>query len=105
LDWIAVRDHYYGDADTTALFLSQWKRRITTNGVRGLVKKYTAGIDKHITAHKLRSTAGTQAAAAGISIQTIAEMLGHQSIQTTKRYVKVLDQEKNNAINTLDNLI
>ena len=104
-DWIKVRTQYYGDVDTSALFLSQWKRRITTNGVRNLVSKYTKDINKHITPHKLRATAATQAAAAGINVQTIQNMYGHSSIQTTMRYVKALDSEKNKAINIMDKII
>lgn len=104
-DWIEARNKYYGDVDTTALFLSQWKRRITTNGVRNIVEKYTKDIDKHITPHKLRATAATQAAAAGISVQTIQDMYGHGSIQTTMRYVKALDKEKEKAVNIMDKLI
>ena len=104
-DWIETRSKYYGDVDTTALFLSQWKRRITTNGVRNIVEKYTKDINKHITPHKLRATAATQAAAAGISVQTIQDMYGHGSIQTTMRYVKALDKEKEKAVNVMDKLI
>ena len=104
-DWIETRSKYYGNVDTTALFLSQRKRRITTNGVRNIVEKYTKDINKHITPHKLRATAATQAAAAGISVQTIQDMYGHGSIQTTMRYVKALDKEKERAVNVMDKLI
>ena len=104
-DWIETRSKYYGNVDTTALFLSQRKRRITTNGVRNIVEKYTKDINKHITPHKLRATAATQAAAAGISVQTIQDMYGHGSIQTTMRYVKALDKEKEKAVNVMDKLI
>lgn len=103
-DWLRTREQYYGDVDTSALFLSQWKRRITTNGVRDLVTKYTKNINKHITPHKLRATAATQAAAAGVNVQTIQDMYNHSSIQTTMRYVKALNSEKNKAINIMDNI-
>lgn len=103
-NWIKVRNECYGDVNTTALFLSQWKRRITTNGVRNLVEKYTKDIDKHITPHKLRSTAATQAAASGISVQTIQDMYGHSSVQTTMRYVKALNKEKVEAVNIMDKI-
>ena len=105
LDWLNTREQYYGGVETTALFLSQWKRRITTNGVRDLVTKYTKDINKHVTPHKLRATAATQAAAAGVSVQTIQEMYNHGSIQTTMRYVKALNKEKKNAINIMDNIV
>ena len=103
-DWMETREKYYGDVDTSALFLSQWKRRITTNGVRDLVSKYTKNINKHITPHKLRATAATQAAAAGVNVQTIQAMYNHSSIQTTMRYVKALNGEKKKAVNIMDNL-
>lgn len=103
-DWMKTREQYYGDVDTSALFLSQWKRRITTNGVRDLVSKYTKNINKNITPHKLRATAATQAAAAGVNVQTIQDMYNHSSIQTTMRYVEALNSEKNKAINIMDNI-
>lgn len=101
-DWLEVRNKYYSNVDTTALFLSQWKRRITTNGIRHLITKYTKNLDKQITPHKLRATAATQAAAAGVNVQTIQDMYGHDSIQTTMRYVKALDKEKKAAVNIMD---
>lgn len=104
-DWIDTRTQYYSNVETSALFLSQWKRRITTNGVRDLVTKYTKDIHKHITPHKLRATAATQAAAAGVNVQTIQDMYNHESIQTTMRYVKALNTEKEAAINIMDSVV
>ena len=103
---IEDREKYFPEAETNALFLSQWKRRMTTQAVRDLVSKYTEGIQgKHITPHKLRSSAATNLAASGVSIQAIAKVLGHENIQTTRRYVEVLDSEANHATNILDDLI
>ena len=103
---IEDRDRYFPDAETNALFLSQWKRRMTTQAVRDLVSKYTEDIHgKHITPHKLRASAATNLAASGVSIQAIAKVLGHENIQTTRRYVEVLDAETNKATNVLDDLI
>ena len=100
------RNIYFSGAESNALFLSQWKRRMTTQAVRDLVAKYTGNIQgKHITPHKLRASAATNLAASGVSIQAIAKVLGHENIQTTKRYVEVLDSEANKATNILDNLI
>lgn len=105
-DCIADRNHYYPHAQTSALFLSQWQKRMTTQAVRDLVTKYTQDIQgKHITPHKLRASAATNLAASGTSIQAIAKILGHENIQTTRRYVEVLNTEEDNAINVLDNLI
>ena len=79
---------------------------MTPQAVRDLVSKYTGNIQgKHITPHKLRASAATNLAANGTSIQAIASILGHENIQTTRRYVEVLDKEKEDAISILDNLI
>jgi site-specific recombinase XerD len=103
---IEDRNEYFFDADTNALFLSQWKRRMTTQAVRDLVAKYTKNItNKHITPHKLRASAATNLAASGVSIQAIAKVLGHENIQTTRRYVEVLDSEAKAATDILDSLI
>lgn len=103
---IEDRKEYFPNADTNALFLSQWKRRMTTQAIRDLVSKYTSNIQgKHITPHKLRASAATNLAASGVSIQAIAKVLGHENIQTTRRYVEVLDSEANKATNILDDLI
>ena len=103
---IEDREKYFAGSQTNALFLSQWKRRMTTQAVRDLVAKYTENIQgKHITPHKLRASAATNLAASGVSIQAIAKVLGHENIQTTRRYVEVLDEEANQATNILDNLI
>ena len=108
LIWECINDRekYFPDADTNALFISQYRRRMTTQAVRDLVTKYTSNIQgKHITPHKLRASAATNLAASGVSIQAIAKVLGHENIQTTRRYVEVLDSEADQATNILDNLI
>ena len=106
VQYISDRNKNFSRIDTNALFVSQWGTRISTQAVRDIVAKYTKDIQgKHITPHKLRATAATNLAANGTSIQAIANILGHENIQTTRRYVEVLDTEKEAAINTLDNLI
>jgi site-specific recombinase XerD len=106
INYMNDRDKCFSRIDTNALFVSQWGKRITPQAIRDLVAKYTKDIQgKHITPHKLRASAATNLAANGTSIQAIASILGHENIQTTRRYVEVLDTEKNAAINILDNLI
>ena len=78
---------------------------MTVEGVRKLIKKYADGINgKHITPHKLRSSAATNMAKSGVDIQTIANILGHKSVTTTQRYAAVLEENKQNAISTLDTI-
>ena len=51
-----------------------------------------AGIDKNLTSHMGRRTAGTLWLNAGIPIEVVSKCLGHSSIiQTQRAYAKVLD--------------
>lgn len=103
--WLVDRQTYFEDVDTDALFISQWRRRLTTEGVRKLMDKYANGINgKHITPHKMRSSAATNLVKAGVDIQTVADILGHNSVTTTQRYAAVLEQNKQQATDALDNL-
>ena len=103
--WLLDRQTYFPEADTDALFISQWRKRITTEGVGKLLKRYADGINgKHITPHKMRSTAATNMVKSGADIQTVANIMGHQSVVTTQRYAAVLEENKQKATNSLDNL-
>ena len=106
LSWLKDRELYFSDAQTNALFVSQLKERISIQTIGQLVEKYTKTIKgKHITPHKLRATACTLMSTQGVPMQVIKEMVGHENIQTTTRYVGVLEQEKEKATNVLDNTI
>lgn len=106
-DWITMRNKVFADVDTNALFISRKNVRITSKAVGDMIKRYAedAGINKHITPHKCRSSAATNLAAAGVDIQTIGHMLGHKSTNTTLRYISVLDEKKKEATGILDKLV
>ena len=106
-EWIEVRDEEFGDLDTTAVFISQKNGRLSGDAANDALRKYCveAGIQKKITLHKLRASAATNLAAAKVDIQTIGNILGHQSTGTTLRYVAVLDENKKNAVGILDKLV
>ncbi len=77
-----------------ALFLSIRKRRITIQGIEDLVKDYASMVTtlKHITPHKLRSTFGTNLYRETDDIYLVAEVLGHNDINTTKRHYAATDE-------------
>ena len=79
-------------ADTdTALFASvKRKERITTSGIRKILKTIgeRAGVtDVH--PHRFRRTFATNLSKRGMDIQTIAKLMGHSNIQTTMVYVSM----------------
>jgi integrase/recombinase XerC len=106
LSWLKDRELFFQNTATNALFISQLKERISIHTVGQLVEKYTKNIKgKHITPHKLRATACTIMSSNGVPIQVIKDMVGHENIQTTTRYVGVLEEERKQAANVLDNSI
>ena len=105
LIWLKDREIYFGGEKTGPLFISQKRNRMSVGSVSELVKKYTDHLPKHITPHKLRSSAAMNLHGAGIDVMTIASLLGHENITTTQRYVKAYDESKKEATNVLDGLI
>ena len=87
-----------------ALFYSIQKRRISVQGVENLVNQYTSQITtfKHITPHKLRSTYGTALYQQTGDIYLVAEVLGHNDVNTTrKHYAAMDDAQKRSAANAV----
>lgn len=104
-DWIIIREREFNGSNSDALFVSKNGLRISNIAIGHMVEKHTANINKHITPHKLRSTAATNMAANGVPIHVVQEILGHKSIVTTKRYTAAVDDAKADAVNILDSLI
>lgn len=87
-----------------ALFYSIQKRRISIQAIENLVKDFTSQITtfKHITPHKLRSTYGTSLYQETGDIYLVAEVLGHNDVNTTrKHYAAMEDEKKRSAANAV----
>ena len=71
-----------------ALFLSLQNKRISVRAIQELVKKYAKIITplKKITPHKLRSTFGTNLYRETQDIYLVADFLGHNDVNTTKKH-------------------
>lgn len=79
------------DADT-ALFLSQYKRRISVRSVQHMLQKY------NIHPHQLRHTYCRELVNAGIDIASVAELAGHASLEVTRRYSRPSHVELEDAV-------
>lgn len=104
LVWLKDREVYFNGGDTGPLFLSQKKNRMSTDSINDIVKKYTEHLPKHITPHKLRSSAAMTLYRNGVGVLTIASVLGHENIATTQRYISAYEEERAQATNILDNM-
>ena len=65
---------------------------------------HTAGIEKNITLHTARHTFATTLLTKGAGLYTVSKLLGHKDVSTTKIYTKVVDSEKDAAVNLLNEL-
>ena len=77
-------------------------RRITVRSVENLVKKYASRVTtlKKITPHKLRSTYGTALYQETDDIYLVADVLGHNDVNTTrKHYAAQADMRRRSAAN------
>lgn len=104
-EWLVDRQDILENDQCSALFISIQKNRISLNAIRDVLKKYTFNIPKHITPHKLRSTAATNLYESTGDIYLVADVLGHHNIQNTQRYAKISSTKREYAANKLSNLI
>lgn len=58
-------------------------------------------IKKNISFHSGRHTFATLLITAGVNIYTVSKLLGHKDIESTLVYAKVINEEKEKAINSL----
>lgn len=79
-----------------ALFLSRNYTRMTTKTVQRIVTRYCKKVcpNKHITPHKLRSTYGTNLYNATNDIYLVASVLGHNDINTTKKFYADMEEQR-----------
>lgn len=89
--YIEIREAVYKpDESEKALFLSRSGKRLSVRSVEILVKKYAASTlpDKvdAVTPHKLRATFATWMYRETGDIGLVAELMGHESMQTTRLY-------------------
>lgn len=54
-----------------------------------------------LTLHRFRSAFATRLAQAGVHATVIQELMGHESLDTTQRYIKVSDEQRRQAMTTL----
>ena len=91
------------ETDCTALFLSQWNRRISDRQFALRLEKWAvkADIIKKVTPHVLRHTFATNLYARTKNLLAVQKALGHEYITTTQIYTHLQDEELQQALETL----
>jgi len=87
--------------DSTDLIFPWFKpNKDYNNKMREWIEK--AGINKHITLHCFRHTYACWLHSQGVIAATIQQLMGHSNINTTMRYIKLLDPQVRVASDTLN---
>jgi site-specific recombinase XerD len=100
--WIAERPSRPGAA-SAALFTSVRGTRMTTDAIADVIEAITraAGLDDHVTSHVLRHTFGTELTRDGVDLVTVAELMGHASLETTRLYTRPTTADMQRAVDLL----
>lgn len=80
-----------GGPQAPALFVNQHGRRLTRQGVHGIVTGHaeSVGLADEVSPHVLRHTFATHLLDGGADIRAVQELLGHADVTTTQVYTKV----------------
>ncbi len=100
--WLAERPSKPGAA-SAALFTSGRGTRLTSDAIADVIAANTkaAGLDDHVTSHVLRHTCGTELTRKGVDLVTVAELMGHASLETTRLYTRPSVDDMQRAVDLL----
>ena len=88
--------------DNPALFISEkQKKRLNAGGVRFILKSIEKKNDniENVHPHRFRRTLATNLVDAGMAIQDVAAILGHENLNTTMKYVHQSKEHVKSAYN------
>lgn len=99
----AAIDAYLEGRTDGPVFLSSRGGRLSNRRLRSLVKEIggQAGLVKELHPHALRHTFAVSLLDAGEDLETIRDLLGHESIQTTSIYLHCSVAKRRAAIDAL----
>jgi site-specific recombinase XerD len=89
--------------ESPALFISgREQSRLTTVSIGNIIASIaeSAGLD-HLTAHMLRHTFGTSLVRDGVDLVTVAQLMGHARLETTRAYTQPSQADLERALSAL----
>ena len=104
--WHDHRIERYGEK-SSALFLSCRGSRLAVRSVERLFERLRKRLvtKKRITPHTLRHSAATLCLLLGADISTVGDLLRHANLNTTRRYLHLVDQRARDAVQRLGSTV
>lgn len=96
--WMEIR----GSSPNNALFISQRGGRLTERGIQHQLRAYLDDIGlTNETVHCLRHSFTKNLIDAGVPLQVVAQLSGHESIETTRRYTLPGENDLRKAVESI----
>jgi site-specific recombinase XerD len=101
--WLDERPTWPGAEDNPALFLNHRGGRLSARGASGVIADIAeaAALDDPASAHTLRHTCATILVRGGTDLVTVAAILGHARLETTRTYSKPTEEDHLRALELL----
>lgn len=80
-------------ANTAPLIQTVKGDRFTQSGLRSFFLRLSRRCDIHISPHMLRRTFATLSLKAGMDVVHLQALMGHHNLETTRRYIQLLDED------------
>lgn len=101
-EWLAERPQLARDTER-ALFVNRRGVRLSARSIGALVNRVgREGWIEGLTPHRLRHTALTLLVRSGADLVLVAEIAGHQRLETTRRYTLPSEQDRAAAMSALE---
>jgi len=102
-EWLAQRQAWLQElgVQSQALFVGQMGGRLGARAVQHRLKAYGKQAQVEVTPHILRHTCAKRLLEAGVSEFEVAAILGHKSLETTRRYGKPGKHDLQHAVEKL----
>ncbi|HNB50467.1 MAG TPA: tyrosine-type recombinase/integrase [Anaerolineales bacterium] len=97
--WLAIRPESYPDAHVWIPIEGTYTGGLSSRSVQRMIQRYgqEAGLD-HLTPHMLRHTFGKNLVDSGVGLETVAALLGHANLNTTRRYLTPNQHDLEDAV-------
>jgi integrase/recombinase XerC len=79
--------------DNDPLFQTQTGTRLTPSGFRQVIRRISEKSNIPFSAHDLRRTFATLSLKAGMNVLHLQSLLGHSSLEMTRRYVQMVEDD------------
>ena len=83
--------------DSDPLFQTQTGTRLTPSGFHQVIRRISEKSDIPFSAHDLRRTFATLSIKAGMNVLHLQSLLGHSSLEMTRRYVQMVEDDLGEA--------